>query len=191
MRKIILDLETKNSFQDIGQRDPSLLDLSLVGIFDSSNNEYSSYLEDELKNLWPILESADVIIGFNTIHFDIPILNKYYAGDLNTIPQIDLMREIENSLGRRVGLNATATGTLGINKSADGLQAIAWWRQGEIEKIRKYCLYDVQITKELYDYALKNKKLTVSYNNQPFDVVLNTDNWEIETKKTIPATLRF
>jgi uncharacterized protein YprB with RNaseH-like and TPR domain len=191
MRKVVLDLETKNSFQDVGRRDPSALDLSLVGIYDSADDSYKSYLESELGALWPVLENADIIIGFNTIGFDIPILNKYYAGNLSAIKQVDLMRELEYKLGRRVGLGAVATGTLGNAKSADGLQAIRWWREGAIDKLRKYCLDDVRITKEIYDHALKHGKLTVSYNNDPFDVLLDTAHWEAPSEKVVAATLPF
>jgi DEAD/DEAH box helicase domain-containing protein len=191
MRKIVLDLETKNSFQDVGRREPRALDISLVGIYDSADDSYKSFLENELGALWPLLEASDVIIGFNTIGFDIPILNKYYPGDLLAIKQIDIMREIEVKLGRRVGLGAVATGTLGSSKSADGLQAIRWWREGAIDKIRKYCLEDVRITKEIYDHALMHGKLTVSYNNEPFDVALDISGWEIPSEKVVAATLPF
>jgi hypothetical protein len=66
MRKIVFDIETKNIFQDVGKNDPTLLDLSLVGVYDSETNKYTSYLEDELNQLWPIIEKADVLIGYNS-----------------------------------------------------------------------------------------------------------------------------
>ena len=69
------------------------------------------------------------------------------------------MKEIKNVTGRRFKLDSIAEGTLNINKSGHGLQAITWWKQGDIEKIRQYCLDDVKITKKVYDYALKNSKL--------------------------------
>ncbi len=159
MRKIVFDIETKNTFQDVGKMDPTLLDLSLIGVYDSETNKYTSYLEGELNQLWPIVEKADILIGYNSDHFDIPILNKYYPGDLTRIKSLDLMKEVQNVLGRRLKLDHIAEGTLGINKSGHGLQAITWWKQGEIDKIKEYCLDDVKITKKLYEYALKNQKL--------------------------------
>ena len=85
MRKIVFDIETKNFFQDVGKNDPALLDIALVAIHDSLTDSYSSYLEEELPKLWPIIERADMLIGFNSDHFDIPLLNKHYPGDLTKI----------------------------------------------------------------------------------------------------------
>ena len=100
MRKIVFDIETKNFFNDVGKNDPSLLDIALVAIHDSETDSYSSYLEDELVKLWPILERADMLIGFNSDHFDIPLLNKYYPGDLTKIKSLDILKEIKDSYGR-------------------------------------------------------------------------------------------
>src|ERR1700722_9043470 len=111
MRKIVFDIETRNIFQDVGKNDPSLLDISIVGIYDSETKKYSSYSQEELKELWPIIEQADLLIGFNSEHFDIPLLNKYYPGDLTTIKSVDLMKEVKNSLGRRLKLDTLAEGT--------------------------------------------------------------------------------
>ncbi len=75
MRKITFDIETKNTFEDIGENNPALLDISIVCIHDSETDKYDSFLEDDFDRLWPILESADMLIGFNSDHFDIPLLN--------------------------------------------------------------------------------------------------------------------
>jgi len=191
MRKIVFDIETKNIFQDVGKNDPVLLDLSLVGVYDSETDKYTSYLEEELPELWPLIEKADVLIGYNSDHFDIPLLNKYYPGDLTHIKSIDLMREIKKSLGRRISLDAIAEATLGKNKSGHGLQAIVWWKNGEIEKIRKYCLDDVKITKELYEYTLKNGVLKYKDYGTLRDIPINTSSWETAETAAMTHTLPF
>jgi DEAD/DEAH box helicase domain-containing protein len=191
MRKIVFDIETRNLFQDVGKNDPSLLDISLVGVWDSETNTYTSYLQEELKDLWPIIEKADVLIGYNSDHFDIPLLNKYYPGDLTTIKSIDLMKEIQKSLGRRMKLDHIAEGTLGVNKSGHGLQAITWWKQGEIEKIRQYCLDDVKITKKIYDYALKNGKVKYKDGAKTVSIPIDTSSWEIPADNSLTHTLPF
>jgi len=178
-------------FQDVGKNDPVLLDLSLVGVYEYETDTYTSYLQEELPLLWPLLEKADMLIGYNSDHFDIPLLNKYYPGDLTNIKSLDLMREIKKSLGRRIGLDAIAEATLGKNKTAHGLQAITWWKQGEIEKIRQYCLDDVKITKELYDYALENNLLKYKDYGTLRDIPLNTSTWEEIEATTITQTLPF
>lgn len=191
MRKIVFDIETRNVFQDVGKNDPSLLDLSLVGVWDSETNKYTSYLQEELNQLWPIIEKADVLIGYNSDHFDIPLLNKYYPGDLTKIKSVDLLKEIKDSVGRRFKMDQIAEGTLGVNKSGHGLQAITWWKQGEIDKIRQYCLDDVKITKKLYDYALKNGKLKYKDGGKTVSIPLNTSNWEIVEDTSLTHTLPF
>lgn len=191
MRKIVFDIETKNIFQDVGKNDPVLLDLSLIGVYDSETEEYSSYIEEELPKLWPLIEKADMLIGYNSDHFDIPLLNKYYSGDLTKIKSLDLLKEIKNSIGRRLKLDGVAEATLGVGKSGHGLEAITWWKNGEIEKVRKYCLDDVRITKDLYDYALKNGLLKYSDNGEIKEIPLDTKNWEELGGGSITHTLQF
>ncbi len=194
MRKITFDIETRNMFQDVGSNDPVALDISVVCIHDSETNEYSSFLQEDFKKLWPILEKADMLITFNGDHFDIPLLNKYYPGDLTKIKSLDLMSEVKNSIGRRIKLNTIAEATLGIGKGGNGLDAIIWWKNGEIDKIIKYCIEDVKITKELYDYALAHGMLkykdlgTVA---QIREIKLNTANWEAKNENAMTFTLPF
>lgn len=187
MRKIVLDIETRNTFQDVGKADPVLLDISVVCIYDSETDSYTSYLQEELPKLWPILEAADVIVTFNGEHFDMPILNKYYHGDLLKIKHIDLMAALRESLGRRVGLNAVAQATLGIGKSGNGLDAVTWWRAGEIDKIIKYCIDDVKVTKEVYDYALRNNSLKYMDGQNIAETPINTKGWD--DKKDVAMTM--
>jgi DEAD/DEAH box helicase domain-containing protein len=178
MRKIVFDIETKNIFQDVGRADPVLLDISLVGIYDYESDQYMSFLEDELPKLWPYIEKADLIIGYNSDHFDIPLLNKYYPGDLTKIKSLDLMAEIRKSLGRRIGLGAVAEATLGIGKSGNGLEAVEWWKSGEIEKIRKYCLDDVKVTKDLYEFMAKNKGIRYKDGGELKKLMVDTAGWD-------------
>src|SRR3989344_5388734 len=144
MRKITFDIETRNLFSDVGSNDPADLDISVIGIHDSADDSYRSFMEHDLKDLWPILEQADMLITWNGDHFDIPLLNKYYPGDLSRIKSLDLMREIQLVLGRRLKLDTVGEATLGRNKSGHGLDAIEWWKKGEIDKIVKYCIDDVR-----------------------------------------------
>lgn len=191
MRKIVFDIETKNTFQEVGSSESTDLDISLVGIYDSKSDKYDSFLEEELPKLWPILESADILIGYNSEHFDLPLLNKYYHGDLKRIKHVDILKEIRNSIGRRMRLDQVAEGTLGLKKSGHGLQAITWWKQGEIEKIRKYCLDDVKLTKELYEYALKNKSLKFKEGGSVMDIKLDVSKWEKPEESGLTFSLPF
>lgn len=191
MRKIIFDIETRNIFDDVGKADPTLLDISLVGVYDSQTDEYSSYLVEDLPKLWPIIESADVLVTFNGDHFDIPLLNKYYHGDLMKFKSLDLLVEIRKSLGRRVGLANVAEATLGYGKSGNGLEAVEWWKKGDIESIRKYCLQDVKVTKEVYEYALSKGTLKYKEGDIIKELRIDTNNWESEISNSVNLSLPF
>ncbi|MBC7836643.1 ribonuclease H-like domain-containing protein [Acetobacteraceae bacterium] len=176
MRRITFDIETIGDFR--GNGDFSNLELTVVGIHDSLTGELSSFLKPELQKLWPILESADMLVGYNSDHFDIPILNRYYAGDLSRIKSLDLLKEVKNVLGRRLRLDSLAEATLGKNKSGSGKEAQIWWTQGNIEKVREYCLDDVRITNELYEYAKNNGSLKYKDFEGIRDIKLDTSLWE-------------
>lgn len=191
MRKIVFDIETKNIFQDVGRNDPSLLDISIVCIHDSETDSYGSFFEADFPKLWKILEKADLLIGYNSDHFDVPCLNRYYPGDLSAIKSLDILKEIKNTYGRRMSLDQVAEGTLGKKKTGHGLQAVTWWKQGDIESLRKYCLEDVKITKEVYEYARKNNKLFFREGGVNNEIKLDTSKWESEEKTALTYTLPF
>ena len=196
MRKITFDIETKNTFQEVASNDPMALDISVVCIHDSENPEndgYSSYLQEDFPKLWPILERADMLITFNGDHFDIPLLGKYYPGKLSEIKSVDLMADVKKSLGRRIKLDSLAEATLGKKKTGYGLDAIVWWKKGEIDKIVKYCIEDVRITKELYEYVLQNGHLKYKdmITNSIKDIPIDTSAWETKKDHSMTFTLPF
>lgn len=154
------------------------LELTIVGLHDSESDQFSSFLKPELHNLWPILERADLIVGYNSDHFDIPILNKYYAGDLTKIKSVDLLKEIKNVLGRRLKLDGVAEATLGKGKIGSGTDAMKWWAEGNIEKVREYCIDDVRITRDIYEYAKKHGVLKYRDFDGIRDIKLDTSKWE-------------
>ncbi len=114
-----------------------------------------SFFESDLPDLFTLLEQADVIIGFNSDGFDLPALAPYYSGTINKLPSLDLMAKIKDSAGHRIGLDAVAQSTLGTGKSGDGLDAIKYYRDGNLEALKKYCLQDVAVTRDVYDFGLQ------------------------------------
>ena len=191
MRTVVFDIETANWMDETGSGDPADLTIALVGIHDSETDTYSSYLEHELSQLWKILERTDVLVGFNSDHFDIPLLNKYYPGDLTRIKSLDLLQEVYRSLGRRLKLDTLAEATLGERKSADGLQSLKWWRQGEVDKVREYCQKDVELTKRLFDHALHYGQLKYRDLGALKEIKLNTSQWLAASGKPMTFTLGF
>ena len=171
-REIVFDIETVGDIKNFSSLKPTV-----VSIYDYENDSYRSFNENELNLLWPILEKAERIIGYNSEHFDIPVLNKYYMGDLTSIPHLDLLKIIKDMSGKRYKLDDIAQATLQIKKSADGLQAMKWYEEGKIDEIKKYCEQDVKVTKEIYEYGKKNKMLyytTLTGNLMP--IAVNFDN---------------
>lgn len=160
LKKIVLDLETQKSFQDVGGRGKNhLLKVSMACIYDYSTDRYSSFEEHELPKLAPILQTADLIIGYNIKDFDFEVIQPYLNFRIADVPYLDLLMEIEKVLQHRIKLDLVAQGTLGNGKSGSGLEAILYYNNGRMDLLKKYCLDDVKITKQIYDYALKNQKV--------------------------------
>lgn len=178
MRYIVFDLETQNTFSEVGSNDSTALDISVATVYDSETDRYTTVTVDEIDQLWPIIERADALVGYNSNHFDIPLLNKYYPGDLTQIKSIDLLEDIRLSLGRRLRLDSVAEATIGAKKSADGLQAVRWWREGKIKEIKKYCEQDVRVTKEVFEYARKHGHVKFKDGTKKREIPLQTAHWE-------------
>ena len=177
MRRVVFDIETTGEMSS-GGIDLSKQELTVCCIHDSETDQFSSFYKEDLPKLWPILERTDILIGYNSDHFDIPILNKYYSGDLTKIKSIDLLKEIKEVLGRRLRLDSVAEATLGRGKTADGLQAMRWWKEGKKELVRDYCIEDVRVTNDIYEYAKKNKKLKYKDYDGVREIVLDPTKWE-------------
>ncbi|MBX9906943.1 ribonuclease H-like domain-containing protein [Patescibacteria group bacterium] len=191
MRYIVFDIETQNIFDDVARRDPTLLSISVASAYDSETDTYHTVAIDELSTLWPVFEKADALVGYNSNYFDIPLLNKYYPGDLTSIPSIDILDSIKNSFGKRIRLDDVASATLGKKKSGHGLQAVEWWKKGEVEKIKKYCQMDVQVTKEIFEYAKKNGHVKYKEGLKVREIAIDTSTWEDKNDSALTFALPF
>jgi DEAD/DEAH box helicase domain-containing protein len=192
MKYVVFDIETRNIFQDVGSYDPTALDISVLSAYESETDTMTSYLVEDLPKLWPILERADVLVGYNSDHFDIPLLNKYYSGDLTTFRSIDIMATIKKHLGRRPKLDDVAAATLGAKKIAHGLEAVAWWKKGEIDKIIKYCEKDVELTDKLFRYIREHKHVKLKdLTGKKITIDLDTTPWEAGENISVTHSLPF
>lgn len=191
MNYVVFDIETANWLGENGASDLKDLNVALVGTYESATDSYESFLEADFPRLWQVFERAEVLVGYNSDHFDIPILNKYYPGDLSKIRSVDIMKEVHASLGRRLKLDSLAEATLGEKKSASGIQSLEWWRNGEIEKVRDYCIKDVEITKKVFEYALKHGVLKYKDFGVLRDIKLDTSAWLSSGSAPLTKTLGF
>lgn len=153
---LVIDFETKKSFAEVGgEKNIAQLGISVAGIYSYTDNSFLALEEHELARLEEMLQNTDHVIGFNINHFDLPVLSPYLS-DKNVLSRFhvtDMYQDAVAFLGHRVGLDALAQATLGEGKSGHGLEALEWFRNGEVEKVKKYCLDDVRLTRDLYEYG--------------------------------------
>ncbi len=168
MDKVVFDIETKNTFQDIGNGDIGQLEVSVIGMYSYNNKEYYCFDEKELDKAGKIFQNSYLLIGFSSKRFDVPVLKKYFNFNIEAIPHFDILEEISKQSGRRISLDALAEANLKIKKSGHGLNAVEYYKKGEMEKLKNYCKQDVKVTKELYDLITKQGYLWLSerYNRQ-------------------------
>ncbi len=160
LKKVVLDLETQKLFEEVGGRGKNhLLKVSVCGIYESASARFSTFSERELPRLGEILQNADQIIGFNIKDFDFEVLRPYFNFDIGTLPYLDIIADVQKQLGHRISLDAIAQATLGRGKSGNGKEAILYWRSGRIDQLKKYCLEDVRITRDIYNYGFNNGKI--------------------------------
>ncbi|MDP2631285.1 MAG: ribonuclease H-like domain-containing protein [Candidatus Uhrbacteria bacterium] len=148
--EVVLDIETRTA---IGEVPWDELRVSVVVAYYYDTDVYEAYLEEDLPKLFKRLEGCSRIIGYNSVGFDMPVLNRYYPGDLLQIAQLDMLAKIYTSLGFRIKLDSVASATIGVGKSAHGLQAVQWWKEGRVEEVIEYCKQDVKVTKEVYEFG--------------------------------------
>ncbi len=152
----VFDLETIRSAEEVGGwHHADKMGVSVAVVYDSEINDCVTYLEHEMDQLITHLQSFALIVGFNNKRFDNKVLSSYTTIDLNRLPTLDLLEETHNYLGYRLSLNSLAEHTLGTAKTADGLQALKWYKEGRIDLIQRYCRKDVEITRDLLYHALE------------------------------------
>lgn len=179
-RLLYLDLETQKTAQDVGGwQNTHLMRISVVVVFDSIEKDFSVFHEDNIEALFDLLSKADLIIGFNIRKFDYRVLSAYSTEDLNALPTFDILADIHERLGFRLGLDHLSTETLNRGKAADGLQAVEWFRQGEMEKLTDYCRQDVEVTRDLFQFGLRNGHLVYREKRSDRRLRLLVD-WKLE-----------
>ena len=153
----VMDLETQRLAADVGGWGNSHLMMVSVGVvYDSRDDACHSYGDSQVASLIKALNQVDLVIGFNIIQFDYKVLSAYTPQKLSQLPTLDLLQDIHRRLGFRLSLQALGEATLNAGKSANGLQAVEWWRNGELEKLTSYCVKDVELTRDLFLFGQEN-----------------------------------
>ena len=155
---IVFDIETQRSFADVGGKENlPALGIAVLGAYFYSSDSFRAFEEHELKEFESLLKNTEHLIGFNIKLFDIPVLAPYVDERiLARIAVTDIFEDALNFLGHRVGLDGVARATVGAGKSGHGLEALEWFKAGRVEEVKKYCLDDVRLTRDVYEYGKKN-----------------------------------
>ena len=160
--KLVLDLETSNSFADVGgKQNIHRLKISVIGAYSYNRDEFLAFEEKDFHHFEKLLKETGALIGFSLYNFDIPVLKARFPHNFSKIKVIDLLDEVERQRGHKIGLDDLARANIGLGKTGNGLESIELYREGKIEELKDYCLNDVKITKDLYEFALKNGYLII------------------------------
>lgn len=158
MRNIVVfDVETQHTADEVGGwRNIRRMRLAVAVTYSAAEDVYRDYTEEEVKRLIATLRGADLVVGYNVLRFDYKILGAYTDEPLSDLPTVDMLQDLYNTLGWRPKLDTVAAATLGERKSADGFQAVRWFREGKLDKVVAYCRRDVEVTWRLYQFGQHN-----------------------------------
>jgi DEAD/DEAH box helicase domain-containing protein len=157
---VYFDLETQKSADEVGGWDKiSMMRMSVAVTYSTAQGTYKIYSEKQVDNLLTELQRADLVVGFNNLRFDYEVLHGYTTFDLRQLPTLDMLIALQNTLQHRLSLDAIVTATFGVEKTAEGMQAIHWFREGKLLEIAEYCCYDVKLTRLVHEYGVQNRHL--------------------------------
>lgn len=181
---LALDLETQRSFKDVGKQNLHKLRISVVGVFDYLTQAYEIYEEKDLLRLEKKIRETELLVGFNIRRFDLPVLAPYLFSPVENLPVLDLLEAVEKVRGHRASLDSIAQPTLKLRKSGTGFDALTLFQEGKMEELKRYCLNDVRLTKEVYDYGRTHGKIyfTSSWDYKTYEIPVS---WEQETEEIL------
>ncbi len=184
---LVLDLETQKSFREVGKSKAQSLDklkISVVGVYDYDSDRYESYLETDMMALEKRLKETDLLIGFNIRRFDLPVLAPYLFTKIEDLPVLDLLDDIEAVRGHRASLNSIAMPTLNAGKSGTGEEALTLFKEGRWEELKRYCLDDVRLTRDVYEYGCREGKImfTSTWDYKTYEIPVH---WKEKTEELL------
>lgn len=173
------DLETQRLANEVGGwQNKHLMRVSVAVLYETGSDGFHVYREEDVMSLVQDLQKLDLVVGFNVERFDYEVLRAYTPFDFRKLPTFDLLKEIYRELGFRLSLDHLAEKTLGANKTADGIQAVNWFRQGQWEPLIHYCKSDVILTRDLFRHALEKGYLL--YSNRNSQLLRIQTPWDLE-----------
>ncbi len=162
MNIVYFDLETKYLSDEVGGwSNIERMGLAVAVTYSTQRGGFAHYTESEVGMLIDELCNADLVVGFNILRFDYTVLRPYTTRDLRQLPSLDILQHLEQRLGHRVKLDSCAQATLGAAKGGDGKLAVRWFREGQIDKVIRYCRQDVDIVRRLHEYGKQHRHIYI------------------------------
>ena len=175
---VVFDVETRKLSQNLGcpekpcvhERNSCGWDalkrgeggLSVIALWDSYDNRMYLYDMHTMEGLAHHLESADVVVGFNSQEFDVKPIEGILNRKLRLKNHVDILQLIWTALRSRGvrlkgnTLDEVAKRTIGRGKSGDGMHAPQLADEGRWAELFQYCMDDVDLTRELIFYIINN-----------------------------------
>lgn len=171
-RTVLFDVETLRSAAEVGGfGNCHRMGVAIAVACFLEEGSFAAYGERQVHELAAALRQATLVVGFNVKRFDFGVLAGYTGEDYcRTLPTLDLLEDVHLRLGFRVAMGRLALDTLGLGKSADGLQSLEWVKQGRLDLVEEYCRRDVEILRDLYLHGRREGCLF--YHDQRRDVRL-------------------
>ena len=194
---LYFDLETKYSADEVGGwGNIEDMGMSVGVIWDNSDKQFHVYIEHQIQEMVDHFYRATQIVGFNHIGFDYRVVAGVHHSDAHQRSQLytklaglnnfDMLFELKKLLGHRLKLESIARPTLGTGKSADGMQALKWYKEGKLDKIIEYCKVDVEVTRDIHRFALEHGKLL--YDSKLGIKTVNVE-WKLGKEKKTPQQM--
>ncbi len=157
---LIFDLEIKNPIAgSIGWKSFDRMGVSVGVSYSTKRDEYKVYLDDNLEDLHYALEKCEMVVGFNTLGFDVSLLEATVNKKMRLHHHYDILKESRHSHGSGnftpgFKLDNHLAGTFGIDflKTAHGAQAPIWYQEKKMGQLISYCVDDVKREAALFKY---------------------------------------
>lgn len=165
MRIVVFDLETRlhaeqlDKNKEVGWAKLRAGDggISALLAYDFSEQWLFSYDEHSIREIAKHLESADVVVGFRSEDFDVPVVEGILGRRLRLKEHLDLYTLIARTNAERGLVGTTGDLTLdaickrcfGRGKSGSGAHAPDLYQEHRFGELFNYCGLDVRLTRDL------------------------------------------
>lgn len=164
---VLFDLETRLGADEIGWERLRRGEggISALAIYD--NYADWTFLYDDIipspESAARRLEAADLVISWNGLEFDIPVLEGVLGRKLKLHAHWDLYLALKRELGegrrKGSGMGPTAERTLGISKLGSGEHAPELAKENRMGELFNYCSYDVYVLRSLVRHVAAGQPL--------------------------------